>query len=159
MAPIPLLLLGSVLFYSSMFFTNLDHSFQEIPNAVKVVGHSSRYLNNADKKITKAKPQWLIVILWWARPDSNRQPKDYESPAPPLSYRPLKVSAKHFIEQEDTLQNTLRKLSLLILTPAVLYPISSTLWEIHGRFIYQLLHSYLKWPSVTSTIQLTTPSP
>lgn len=57
MAPIPLLLLGSVLFYSSMFFTNLDHSFQEIPNAVKVVGHSSRYLNNADKKITKAKPQ------------------------------------------------------------------------------------------------------
>ena len=27
-------------------------------------------------------------IMWWARPDSNRQPKDYESPAPPLSYRP-----------------------------------------------------------------------
>ena len=29
-----------------------------------------------------------LVKWWWARPDSNRQPKDYESPAPPLSYRP-----------------------------------------------------------------------
>ena len=28
------------------------------------------------------------VLFWWARPDSNREPKDYESPAPPLSYRP-----------------------------------------------------------------------
>ena len=27
--------------------------------------------------------------LWWAHPDSNREPKDYESPAPPLSYRPV----------------------------------------------------------------------
>ena len=26
--------------------------------------------------------------MWWAHPDSNREPKDYESPAPPLSYRP-----------------------------------------------------------------------
>lgn len=27
--------------------------------------------------------------MWWAHPDSNREPKDYESPAPPLSYRPV----------------------------------------------------------------------
>lgn len=25
---------------------------------------------------------------WWAQQDSNLQPRDYESPAPPLSYRP-----------------------------------------------------------------------
>lgn len=29
------------------------------------------------------------AFLWWAHPDSNREPKDYESPAPPLSYRPV----------------------------------------------------------------------
>ena len=28
-------------------------------------------------------------MFWWAHPDSNREPKDYESPAPPLSYRPV----------------------------------------------------------------------
>ena len=32
--------------------------------------------------------------LWWAHPDSNREPKDYESPAPPLSYRPVACSRK-----------------------------------------------------------------
>jgi len=26
---------------------------------------------------------------WWARRDSNPQPRDYESPALPLSYRPV----------------------------------------------------------------------
>ena len=30
-----------------------------------------------------------LYFLWWAHPDSNREPKDYESPAPPLSYRPV----------------------------------------------------------------------
>ena len=33
------------------------------------------------------------VVSWWAQQDSNLQPKDYESSAPPLSYRPLKRSA------------------------------------------------------------------
>ena len=33
------------------------------------------------------------VVKWWARPDSNREPKDYESPAPPLSYGPARKVA------------------------------------------------------------------
>ena len=37
-----------------------------------------------------------LLIRWWARPDSNRQPKDYESPAPPLSYRPSYYLASLF---------------------------------------------------------------
>jgi hypothetical protein len=32
-----------------------------------------------------------VIGMWWARQDSNLQPRDYESPAPPLSYGPLCV--------------------------------------------------------------------
>ncbi len=35
-----------------------------------------------------------LSAKWWAHPDSNREPKDYESPAPPLSYGPDTAFAK-----------------------------------------------------------------
>ena len=40
-------------------------------------------------KKSEVKNDFRPGVLWWARPDSNREPKDYESPAPPLSYRPF----------------------------------------------------------------------
>ena len=46
------------------------------------------------------------VLFWWARPDSNREPKDYESPAPPLSYRPK--TPKGVLEDATTCQRGLR---------------------------------------------------
>lgn len=47
-----------------------------------------RFLGLKTKK-SEAKNGFRPDVLWWARPDSNREPKDYESPAPPLSYRPV----------------------------------------------------------------------
>jgi hypothetical protein len=32
---------------------------------------------------------WPGEMFWWAQQGSNLQPRDYESPAPPLSYRPV----------------------------------------------------------------------
>jgi hypothetical protein len=38
-----------------------------------------------NKTSPEAKHAPELGFLWWALPGSNRQPKDYESPAPPLS--------------------------------------------------------------------------
>lgn len=48
-----------------------------------------QFLSTAKRKSGDRWPRLrLRPRKWWARPDSNRQPSDYESPAPPLSYRP-----------------------------------------------------------------------
>lgn len=53
------------------------------------------------------------VVKWWARPDSNREPKDYESPAPPLSYGPAKKVALLPAKQQSRKKEAKEKPSLI----------------------------------------------
>ena len=48
-------------------------------------------LDGREKTSHTALPQVKGLKVWWARQDSNLQPRDYESPAPPLSYGPVWV--------------------------------------------------------------------
>ena len=49
--------------------------------------------SRTDNKNDPSKSPGHKIVKWWARPDSNREPKDYESPAPPLSYGPARKVA------------------------------------------------------------------
>ncbi len=53
------------------------------------------------------------VVKWWARPDSNREPKDYESPAPPLSYGPARKVALLPAKQQSRKKEAKEKPSLI----------------------------------------------
>ena len=58
---------------------------------------ASQYWKDAKEKARSTK--LLALHVWWARPDSNREPKDYESPAPPLSYRPVLSASPAFAKR------------------------------------------------------------
>src|SRR5207248_2496847 len=50
---------------------------------------SSRSFSVEDARRRNGVPGWFgQKAIWWARRDSNPRPRDYESPALPLSYRP-----------------------------------------------------------------------
>lgn len=41
---------------------------------------------------------------WYARQDSNLQPRDYESPAPPLSYRRVSLDAQEILADNPSIE-------------------------------------------------------
>ena len=56
----------------------------------------------------KAGNAWFPAsrYLWWAQQDSNLQPRDYESPAPPLSYRPAREALGYSIPNGREISNS-----------------------------------------------------
>ena len=56
----------------------------------------------------KAGNAWFPAFryLWWAQQDSNLQPRDYESPAPPLSYRPAREALGYSIPNGQKISNS-----------------------------------------------------